>query len=495
MNTSTPARRGLLRTVALTAAACATLLLPACTGTVIAGHSVSPINDPNHAGDLPAADGPSGVKQDAPAATGTVQNTDHGDVDKLVLLAVNDLADFWQTTYPTTDFKGKFTPVPNYASYDSRDPNSPQMCGGDTYDLVNAFYCPPDKLMAWDRGVLVPAGRKYFGDISVAGLIGHEYGHAIQRMAKIVTKKTPVVVLEQQADCFGGAYMHYIAAGDSKRFQVSTGDGLNHVLAGLITLRDPTMGPNDGDMLEDGHGTALDRVSAFQIGFNSGPQACGKIDMADIERRREGLPMELDDEPNRDTQRRGTDVPLDQGVFTVLVNTLNAVFQPKNPPKVSFDAASCADAKGGSPASYCPATNTIVLDLPELQKLGKPADEIKQKLLLQGDNTALSVAASRYMLAVQHEKGVNLTGGAAALRTACLTAVAERDMAKPVKTADGQNLTLAAGDLDKAVAGLLMNGDAATDVNGDGVLAGFTRIAAFRAGLIGDQDSCYDHFA
>lgn len=494
MDASTSARRG-LRTIAVAVAASTVLLLPACTGAVIAGHGVSPINDPTHVGDLPAADGPSGVKQGAPDPTGTVQNTDHGDVDKLVMLAVNDLADFWQTAYPAADFKGKFSPVPNYASYDSRDPNSPQMCGSDTAGLINAFYCPPDKLMAWDRGVLVPAGRKYFGDISVAGLIGHEYGHAIQRMAKIVTKKTPVVVLEQQADCFGGAYMHYIAAGDSKRFQVSTGDGLNHVLAGLITLRDPTMGPNESDMLEDGHGTALDRVSAFQIGFNAGPQACGKIDMADIERRREGLPMELDDEPNRDTSRRGTDVPLDQGVFTVLVDTLNAVFAPKNPPKVSFDAASCPDSKGGSPASYCPATNTIVLDLPELQKLGKPADEIKQKLLLQGDNTALSIVASRYMLAIQHEKGVTLTGGPAALRTACLTAVAERAMAKPVKTASGQNLTLAAGDLDKAVAGLLTNGIAATDVNGDGVLAGFTRIAAFRAGLIGDQDSCYDHFA
>ncbi|MFL0243299.1 neutral zinc metallopeptidase [Mycobacterium sp. SMC-17] len=493
MDASTPARRG-LRTIAI--AASAVLLLSACnTATVVTGRGVSPINDPTHVADLTAADGPSGVKDGAPAATGTVQNTDHGDIDKLVLLAINDLADYWQTTYPTTDFKGKFTPVPNLASYDARDPNSPELCGEKTYEMVNAFYCPPDNLMAWDRGVLVPAGRKYFGDISVAGLIAHEYGHAIQRMAKIVNKKSPVVVREQQADCFGGAYIYNVAAGNSKRFQVSTGDGLNHVLAGLITLRDPSYGPDDEELLEEGHGTALDRVSAFQIGFTQGPAACAQIDMRDVERRREGLPMELDSEPNRDNQRRGTDVPLDQGVFTVLVETLNTVFEPKNPPKVSFDSASCADAKGSSPASYCPATNTIVLDLPELQKLGKPADEIKQKLLLQGDNTALSIVASRYMLALQHEKGVPLTGGPAALRTACLTAVAERNMVKPVNTPSGQNLTLAAGDLDKAVAGLLTNGVVATDVNGDGVIAGFTRIAAFRAGLIGDHDDCYNRFS
>lgn len=487
MHTSTSARP-----VARAAAICGTLLLTACAPTVVAGRAVSPVNDPTHVADLPAADGPSGVKDGAPAATGTVENTDRGDIDKLVLLAINDLVDYWKQAYPTTDFTGSFTPVPHLASYDSRDPNSPPMCGEATAGLVNAFYCPPDDLMAWDRGVLVPTGRKYFGDISVAGLIAHEYGHAIQRMAKIVTKKSPVVVREQQADCFGGAYIYNVAAGNSKRFQVSTGDGLNHVLAGLITLRDPSYGPSDEDMLKDGHGTALDRVSAFQIGFTSGPQACGGIDMNDVEQRRKGLPMELEDEP--DNRRRGNNVPIDKGTFTLLMEILGEVFHPQHPPTLSFDAPTCSDAQPSPPASYCPATNTIALDLPALQQMGKPADEA-QTVLLQGDNTALSVVVSRYVLALQHERGVALEHGAAALRTACLTAVAERRMAKPVNVPSGQQLTLTAGDLDKAVAGLLTNGIVASDVNGDPVLAGFTRIAAFRAGLTGDEDDCYQHFA
>ena len=63
------------------------------------------------------------------------------------------------------------------------------------------------KLMAWDRGALVPTGQKYFGDTAIAGLIAHEYGHAIQDMAGIVNRDTPTVVLEQQADCFGGSYL------------------------------------------------------------------------------------------------------------------------------------------------------------------------------------------------------------------------------------------------------------------------------------------------
>jgi hypothetical protein len=55
-------------------------------------------------------------------------------------------------------------------------------------------------------------------------------------------------------------------------------------------------------------------------------------------------------------------------------------------------------------------------------------------------------------------------------------------------------LTLTAGDLDEAVAGLLTNGLVASNVNGETVPAGFTRIVAFRSGLGGNQDLCYERF-
>lgn len=480
------------------AAISATLLLSACsaTATVIPGKGVSPINDPTHVGDLPAADGPSGIKPGAPPATGTVKNTDGSDIDKLELLAINDIVEYWQQTYPGTGFKSTFKPVPNLLSYDSRDPNGIKVCGGNTSGEINAFYCSKSNVMAWDRGVFVPTARKYFGDVAAsAGLLGHEYGHAIQTMAKLVKRNTPTVVREQQADCFAGAYLHYVAAGDSKRFQLSTGDGLNHVLAALITSRDPTIGPDDTELLEQGHGTALDRVSAFQIGFGSGPSACGEIDMKNVESRREGIPMELDTEPDKEDQRRGADVPLDNGTFTLLSEILGVLFHPQHQPTLSFDPPSCTDAKPSAPASYCPATNTISLDVPALQQMGKPQDELAQKQLLQGDNTALSVVVSRYMMALQHERGAALDTGSAALRTACLTAVAEKELGKPVQVPSGGQLVLSAGDLDKAVAGLLTNGLAASDVNGTSVPAGFTRIAAFRAGLASDQDGCYQRFS
>jgi hypothetical protein len=149
----------------------------------------------------------------------------------------------------------------------------------------------------------------------------------------------------------------------------------------------------------------------------------------------------------------------------------------------------CADAKPTTPTSYCPAENTIGVDLPALQEMGASADEQSQGILLQGDNTAISAVTSRYVLALQRARGLQLDNPNAALRTACLTGVAQGEMAKP-----GGKLVLSAGDTDEAVAGLLSNGLAASDVNGTPVAAGFTRILAYRSGLQGDADQCYQRF-
>ena len=80
------------------------------------------------------------------------------------------------------------------------------------------------------------------------------------------------------------------------------------------------------------------------------------------------------------------------------------------------------------------------------------------------------------------------------MRTACLTGVAQREMARPISIASGQELTLGAGDLDEAIAGLLTNGVVASDVNGATLPAGFTRVSAFRSGLLSNADDCYRRF-
>ena len=475
-------------TVLTAAAAGACIALSSCATTVsITGQATSPLYDPYRVAGIPATDGPSGVRADAPEPSGDVANTDGSDADHVALLGVNDVEEFWTQAY--TELPGSFDPITTLVSYDSNDPDSPELCGSETYRRPNAFFCYPRQLMAWDRGALVPTGQKYFGDTAIAGLIAHEYGHAVQDMAGLITPDTPTVVLEQQADCFGGAYLRWLAEGHSQRFTMSTGDGLNHILAAVIVSRDPVLTPDLDHLVENGHGTALDRVSAVQIGFIDGVPACADITLSDIQHRRGELPMLLPDDLHTG------DVTIDEAILDDLLAALNDIFDLPDPPTLNYTPAPCPgyDTLPG-PATYCPTSNTLTIDLPALSALGRPIDESK-KQLLQGDNTALSIVVARYTQAVQHYRDLKLTTATAALRTACYTGVAQRTLGEPAPSTVDTTFGLTAGDLDEAVSGLLTNGLVASDVNGATVPAGFTRILAFRSGLTsGNLNLCDSRF-
>jgi predicted metalloprotease len=448
------------------------------SGKVIEGRATSMLFNPDRVGGLPVSEGQSGRRANAPAPEGTVENSDGGDIDKLAMLGVNDIQGFWQENYDKY-LPGEFDPVTEFVSYDSSDPNSPILCGSETYQMANAFYCIRDRLIAWDRGNLMPAGIEYFGEMGAVGVIAHEYGHALQWMSGLVDMDTDGLVKEQQADCFAGVYMRSVAAGDSERFDLSTGDGLNRVLAGVIYLRDRPQVGGSGDE----HGNALDRVSAFQMGFTGNADQCASIDQQEIEERQGDLPTNVIgffDEPTLDS-------PIDQGILDQLMESLKGTFEPSNPPTLTTDVSQCAGAPGGAPTAYCPETNMIYVDIPGLQLVGEPKNEEDDKVLVQGDNTALSMVTSRYALAVQNEKNADLEGTVTALRTACLTGVGQAAMV------DG-DFTLSPGDTDEAVAGLLTNGIVATDVKGTPAPAGFSRILAYRVGLSSSVDECFERF-
>ena len=99
------------------------------------------------------------------------------------------------------------------------------------------------------------------------------------------------------------------------------------------------------------------------------------------------------------------------------------------------------------------------------------------------------------MLAIEHRRGhLVLDNAEAALRTGCLTGVATTKLSEPVTVSDGSTVALTAGDLDEAVSGILTNGLAASDVNGDSVPSGFSRMDAFRTGVLGDENRCLERY-
>lgn len=445
-------------------------------------------------GGLPVVEGPSGLRDDAPPPHREAGYGDGGPVDGLVLSAVDDVEMFWQQAYSET-FGAPFEPVNNLVSYDSLDPFSPEVCGHETYDMPNAMWCSPlfsdEEFIAWDRGFLVPTGQQYFGDTSIAALIAHEYGHAVQHSAGLVNRFTETIVKEQQADCFAGAYSRWVAEGRSPRFTLSTGEGLNRVLAGAISLADPVWSEQEAEKVEEGHGTALDRTRAFQQGFVDGTASCAVIDLASIEQQRGDLPLLLQQDSSGEIQTG--ELPLDESTLSTLMELLDQIYAPQSPPGLSFEGQSCSEGAASPPASYCTSMNTIVVDLPALQAMSIPAGT-SDYTLPQGDNTGLSIVTSRYALSLQHARGEPLDAPRTALLTACLSGVAQAAMADPIELPSGNRLQLAAGDIDEAVGGLLTNGLVAGTVDGLTVPAGFTRIEAFRAGLAGSEQACHQQY-
>jgi predicted metalloprotease len=464
---------------------CVSIVAVACS-TIVAGKPVSIFADPFKVAGMPAVDGDTGLRQDATAPTRVILGTDGGEVDEFARSAISDIEEFWTAAYGQT-FHGAFKPVDQVLSWDSNGENT-EFCGGDTVGLVNAGFCFDDDTIGWDRGDLLPSLRAADGDMAVSMVLAHEYGHAIQRQSGLAGKQTPTLVAEQQADCLAGVYMRWVAEGHSPRFTLSTGDGLNNLLAAMIEFRDPLLNERETESIVNPHGSAFERVSAFQFGFTDGASSCAAIDQKEVDQRRGELPTLLQD---NDTG----DVAITEQSVRDVVEAMSAAFHPDHPPTLEFarEPTPCPDSHAKAPAMYCPARNAIVVDLSALQKLGtKPPDDGPG--LATGDNTGYSVVLSRYALALQHDRALVLDDATTALRTACLTGVATAKLTKGLTAPGGNTITLTAGDLDEAVSGLLVNGYAASDVNGDTVPAGFSRIDAFRVGVLGSDDRCFTRF-
>jgi hypothetical protein len=227
-------------------------------------------------------------------------------------------------------------------SYDAKGADQKTACGS-TRGKVNAFYCPAGDSVAWDRGVLLPMLRKRFGPMSVVTVLAHEFGHAVQfRLGDKagVTKSTPTIVTEQQADCFAGGYFRWVAEGKSQYYQVSTAEGLNQVLATMFFIRDQA---GDSASAQGAHGTAFDRTFAFQTGFEKGPKDCAAMNVQNVKARITDRTF-----TKKDAQTQG-DTKIDQKAVNLLKNSLDEAFKGAGvqAPEIVDQGGSCPNGKFG----------------------------------------------------------------------------------------------------------------------------------------------------
>ncbi|MGI5184946.1 neutral zinc metallopeptidase [Dactylosporangium sp. CA-152071] len=385
--------------------------------------------------------------------------------------AIADVERFWSAAYPRLSGGAPFRPVTGgYHPYTRQDPPPP--CGPERWRYQpNAFYCSAGDFIAWDAETLVPQLDADFGRLLVAVVLAHEYGHAVQ--TRLQQGGQPTIVLEQQADCYAGSWIADIAAGHSSKFAAATPAELDSTVAGMLTLRDE---PGVPAQAEQAHGNAFDRVRALQEGVEQGAGRCAAYHARN-------LPVTEVPFSSEEEAASGGDLPYEQAVSELSADA--SAYWSRAYPRltgkpwkqvevVPFDPADPPDCPGQdpSPAFACTSRDFIAFDDKQL------GPQLYEHI---GDNAIGMLLADLFARVAQERRGAPATGREGQLTVDCLAGSWTNDLLNRT-----EGLRLSPGDLDEAVAALLVFGRAGS---GNDATA-FDRIAAFRDGTLGGLPKC-----
>ncbi|HEY0000515.1 MAG TPA: neutral zinc metallopeptidase, partial [Actinoplanes sp.] len=393
----------------------------------------------------------------------------------VVIRSVKDVERFWTAHYPALSGGGAFKPIQGGLN-PYTETKLPPACGEQQSAYQpNAFYCPDGDFIAWDAQTLIPQLQQQFGPLLVGVVLAHEYGHAVQ--TRLGLSDQPTVVLEQQADCFAGAWMADVLAGRSQAFTGVTPAQLDNTVAGLLLLRDQ---PGTPAQAAEAHGNAFDRIRALQDGVDKGAATCAAY-------RAENLPVTEVPFTTQQEAATGGDLPYAEAV-TSLTEDAQGYWSRAYPelagtpwqtlPVQPFTDAppSCTEpdpAAGGS-AFYCKAGDFVTFDS------GRLGPQLYRDI---GDNAVGMLLGDLFARAAQDRRGQSTSDRAGQLTVDCLAGSWTNDQ---LKRQPGEGLTLSPGDLDEAVAALLAFGRAGEEAG----TSAFDRIASYRNGVLQGLSAC-----
>ena len=394
-----------------------------------------------------------------------------------VVRSIKDVERFWTAAYPALSSGAAFKPVQGgYHPYTRN--KLPPACGGETTDYQpNAFYCPDGDFIAWDAETLIPQLQAQFGPLLVGVVIAHEYGHAVQ--TKLGLSDQPTVVLEQQADCFAGAWTADVLAGRSAAFKDVTPAQLDNTVAGLLMLRDQ---PGTSAQAPQAHGNAFDRVRALQDGVEEGATTCAGY-------RAGNLPVTEVAFTNPQDAATGGELPYGQAVNSLAADAQDywsrtypelarAPWQTLRIEPFSGTPPQCStpDVVAGGSAFYCRDGDFVAFDN------GRLGPQLYENI---GDNALGMLLGDLFARAAQDRRGRSTTDRAGQLAVDCLAGSWTNNQ---LQRKPDEGLTLSPGDLDEAVAALLVFGRAG-DKSGT---SAFERIASYRSGVLQGLSACRD---
>ena len=395
-------------------------------------------------------------------------------VDRLATNALADLEEYWSEVLPDV-FDRPFVPLQGgYFSVDPGDVDPAQYpqgvgCGSDPREVENnAFYCqsadaPNADSISYDRAFLGELGEDY-GAFLPALVMAHEFGHAVQ--ARVGSPPTSIAT-ETQADCLAGSWTRWVAEGEAPRSRLREPE-LDDLLSGYFLLRDPV---GTSSAAESAHGSYFDRVSAFQDGFDDGPEAC-RDDFGPERVFTQGEFQTDEDFANRGNADYGFVVDeLEPSLSGVWEQAFGEIFrQPFTAPAVepfSREAPGCAD-EADLDLVFCADEQLVAYDQTDLTQ---PAYRDI------GDFAVVTAVAIPYAQSVRDQLGLSDEDPAGLRSAVCLTGW------YAAKVYNGQaGLTISPGDLDESIRFLLTYGRSTT-VLPAAELSGFELVDLFRNGF------------
>jgi predicted metalloprotease len=447
------------------------------------------------------------------------ENKPARDYDAFVAVAITDVERWWTDVFPEV-YGEPFVPLANgiFAGYPERQTELP---GCDepttTYEDLNeyvAFYCATDDFMIYDDGdtSLLKALADNFGPAVMGVVIAHEYGHTIQQRVGALDEFIATIYTEQQADCFSGAWAGQAYRGESPLLRLGDAD----VRAGLIAMlevRDP-VGFSQFEV--GGHGSAFDRVGAFQEGFANGPARCAELlddpltlmpnEFRDQTDAALGGNAVYDCEELRDLGATEADIANCTPAPEFLAQDLNDFwnwytgdgFPDMQPaPVADLGEYDCDDGVVlATDALLCASTDTVAYDEPDVLDLYRDF----------GDFTLGYFYGIAWAERAQQFEGSSLTGERRALLNDCYTGawtgdITPDDLGNTTRRRDTDDdgvddagvITSSPGDLDEAIRMAIIVGDTGANVNTVG--SPFEKISAFRVGVLGGLDACRAEFS
>jgi hypothetical protein len=196
--------------------------------------------------------------------------------------AINDMETFWADNAAAFDLESIPTIDPERVQ--PYQPNGIPCDGEFTpadeiKDNAMALDCPEGSAILWDAAFIART-QEEIGEGAPYSMLAHEYGHVVASVADPNFDDIYAVGIqaEQFADCAEGAWL---ADAHSRRLpQVADRKALDDAALSKYDFSDL---PEDSVDSEEAHGGAFDRIYAFIVGVDGGPNGCAGLRNTPIE--------------------------------------------------------------------------------------------------------------------------------------------------------------------------------------------------------------------